>query len=114
MNRPSLPKAIWFTSRRDSRRLNRSIVGGFGFRWRNISNGLIYATIVEPVEPGELDRVELPTSANNDCTDDDQVGSSAGRSETAAIASLASAGRDLAPVFFMMDARWFSTVRWLI
>ena len=32
----------------------------------------------------------------------------------AASASRASAGKDFAPVFFMIDARWFSTVRWLI
>src|SRR5580698_1281171 len=32
----------------------------------------------------------------------------------AAIISRASAGSDFAPVFFMMEARWFSTVRWLM
>ena len=32
----------------------------------------------------------------------------------AASASLASAGSDFDPVFFMIEARWFSTVRWLM
>src|ERR1700722_1655660 len=32
----------------------------------------------------------------------------------AASANRASAGNDLVPVFVMMAARWFSTVRWLI
>ena len=32
----------------------------------------------------------------------------------AASANRASAGTDFDPVFFMIEARWFSTVRWLI
>ena len=32
----------------------------------------------------------------------------------AASARRASAGSDLDPVFFMISARWFSTVRWLM
>jgi hypothetical protein len=32
----------------------------------------------------------------------------------AASASRASSGSDLVPVFVMIEARWFSTVRWLI
>jgi hypothetical protein len=35
-------------------------------------------------------------------------------STPAANANRASAGRDLDPVFFMIEARWFSTVRWLM
>jgi hypothetical protein len=34
-------------------------------------------------------------------------------SDAAASANRAKAGTDLAPVFFMIEARWFSTVRWL-
>jgi hypothetical protein len=33
--------------------------------------------------------------------------------EAAAKANRAKAGSDLAPIFFMIEARWFSTVRWL-
>jgi hypothetical protein len=29
-------------------------------------------------------------------------------------ANLANAGSDFDPVLFMMEARWFSTVRWLM
>ena len=35
-------------------------------------------------------------------------------SEAAASANRAKAGSDLAPILFMIEARWFSTVRWLI
>ena len=34
-------------------------------------------------------------------------------SEAAASANRARAGSDFAPIFFMIEARWFSTVRWL-
>src|ERR1035437_4149103 len=41
-------------------------------------------------------------------------GGSSAPFQAAASANLANAGRDLEPVFFMIEARWFSTVRWLM
>ena len=38
-------------------------------------------------------------------------GGSSAPFQAAASANLANAGRDLEPVFFMIEARWFSTVR---
>src|ERR1700733_9926625 len=61
LNRPGLPEAVSFESRRHGGLLRHGIVAFLGFGWRDVADGLQQPAIVEPVHPlqrRELDSLE--------------------------------------------------------
>lgn len=61
MNRPGLPEAGWFESRRHGWLFQYGVVALLGFGRRKVADGLQEPPVVEPIHPfegGELDRRE--------------------------------------------------------